>query len=64
MDQLTIVNILLVGIFILVLVLPFKVKKVEENLEIFLFVCGIAALIFPVLRLLTEKHSGGHRDNC
>ena len=44
MEQLTLVNILLVGIFILVLVLPFKVKKVEENLEVFLFVCGIAAL--------------------
>ncbi len=26
------------------LVLPFKVKKVEENLEVFLFICGIAAL--------------------
>ncbi len=44
MEQLTLVNILLVGIFILVLVLPFKVKKVEENLEVFLFICGIAAL--------------------
>jgi predicted cation transporter len=44
MEQLAFVNILLVGIFILVLVLPFKVKKVEENLEVFLFICGIAAL--------------------
>jgi predicted cation transporter len=44
MEQLTIVNILLIGIFIVVLVLPFKVKKVEENLEVFLFLCGIAAL--------------------
>jgi predicted cation transporter len=44
MEQLTIVNILLIGIFIVVLVLPFKVKKVEENLEVFLFICGIAAL--------------------
>jgi len=44
MDQLMIVNILLIGIFIVVLVLPFKVKKVEENLEVFLFICGIAAL--------------------
>jgi predicted cation transporter len=44
MEQLMIVNILLVCIFIVVLVLPFKVKKVEENLEIFLFICGIAAL--------------------
>jgi len=31
-----IVNIMLFCIFILVLVLPFKVKKVEENLEVFL----------------------------
>jgi predicted cation transporter len=44
MEQLIIVNFLLFCIFIVVLVLPFKVKKVEENLEIFLFTCGIAAL--------------------
>jgi predicted cation transporter len=44
MDQLVIVNILLIAIFVVVLVLPFKVKKVEENLEVFLFVCGVAAL--------------------
>jgi predicted cation transporter len=44
MEQLMIVNILLFCIFLLVLVLPFKIKKVEENLEIFLFICGVAAL--------------------
>ena len=44
MDELIIVNILLIGVFIIVLVLPFKVKKVEENLEVFLFICGITAL--------------------
>ena len=44
MEQLMIVNILLFCIFIIVLVLPFKVKKIEENLEAFLFLCGIAAL--------------------
>jgi predicted cation transporter len=44
MEQLMIVNILLVCIFIIVLVFPFKVKKIEENLEVFLFGCGIAAL--------------------
>jgi predicted cation transporter len=44
MEELMIVNILLFCIFIIVLVLPFKVKKVEENLEMFLFLCGIAAL--------------------
>jgi predicted cation transporter len=44
MEQLLIVNILLFFIFLFVLVLPFKIKKVEENLEIFLFICGVAAL--------------------
>ena len=44
MEQLMIVNILLFCIFIIVLALPFKVKKIEENLEAFLFLCGIAAL--------------------
>jgi predicted cation transporter len=44
MEQLVIVNILLFCIFVVVLVLPFKVKMIEENLEMFLFVCGIAAL--------------------
>ncbi len=44
MDQLVIVNILLLVIFVVVLVLPFKVRQVEENLEVFLFICGIAAL--------------------
>src|SRR5918998_1460656 len=33
----------LVVILILVLFLPFSVKKVEHNLEIFLFIMGIAA---------------------
>jgi len=31
-------------IFLAVLLLPFRVKRVEENLEAFLFVCGVAAL--------------------
>ena len=31
-------------IFLAVLLLPFRVKRVEENLEPFLFVCGVAAL--------------------
>ena len=34
----------LVIILILVLFLPFSVKKVEHNLEVFLFVMGIAPL--------------------
>ncbi|OGD22655.1 MAG: cation transporter [Candidatus Aminicenantes bacterium RBG_16_63_16] len=39
--------IVLLGLFIIflaVLLLPFRVKRVEENLEPFLFVCGVAAL--------------------
>lgn len=39
----------MIGLFIiliLVLLLPFSVKKVEENLEVFLFVMGIAAASF------------------
>ncbi len=37
-------NLGLVIIFILVLVLPFRIKYIECNLEIFLFLCGAAAL--------------------
>lgn len=33
----------LVGILLLVLVLPFAIKKVEENLELFLFIMGVSA---------------------
>ena len=39
-----IVNLGLLLIFCAVLFLPFSVKKIEGNLEIFLFVCGVAAL--------------------
>jgi predicted cation transporter len=38
------VNTGLLVIFLLVLVLPFKVKQVEHNLEVFLFACGVLAL--------------------
>jgi predicted cation transporter len=58
MDQLTIVNVLLIGIFIVVLVLPFKVKKVEENLEVFLFICGIAALTISSFAILEGETFG------
>jgi predicted cation transporter len=58
MDQMTIVNILLVGIFIIVLVLPFKIKKVEENLEVFLFICGIAALTISSFAILEGETFG------
>jgi predicted cation transporter len=58
MDQLTIVNALLFGIFIVVLVLPFKVKKVEENLEVFLFICGVAALTISSFAILEGETFG------
>jgi predicted cation transporter len=58
MDQLMIVNILLVCIFIVVLVFPFKVKKVEENLEVFLFICGIAALTVSSFATLNGETFG------
>jgi predicted cation transporter len=58
MDQMTIVNILLVGIFIIVLVLPFKIKKVEENLEVFLFICGVAALTISSFAILEGETFG------
>jgi predicted cation transporter len=58
MEQLMIVNILLVCIFIAVLLLPFKVKKVEENLEVFLFVCGIAALSVASFAILHGETFG------
>jgi predicted cation transporter len=58
MEQLMIVNILLFCIFIIVLVLPFKVKKVEENLEAFLFVCGVAALSVASFAILHGETFG------
>jgi predicted cation transporter len=36
----------LIFIFIAVLVLPFKVRAIERNLEIFLFISGVLALTF------------------
>jgi predicted cation transporter len=58
MEQLIIANILLLGIFFIVLVLPFKVKKVEENLELFLFICGIAALSVSSFATLNGEKFG------
>ena len=44
MDTSGIANIGLIVIFLLVLLLPLRFRRVEENLEVFLFVCGVAAL--------------------
>lgn len=62
MEQLMIVNILLFCIFIIVLILPFKVKKVEENLEVFLFLCGIAALTVSSFATLNGETFGWSID--
>jgi predicted cation transporter len=40
----TTVDIALFAIFLIVLIFPFKVKAVEKNLEVFLFICGAAAV--------------------
>jgi len=45
-------------IFIAVLVLPFKVRAIERNLEIFLFVSGVLALTFSGFIPLQGEHAG------
>jgi predicted cation transporter len=45
-------------IFLLVLVLPFRVRAVEHNLEIFLFICGIAALTLSGLMTVPGETTG------
>lgn len=48
----------LLVIFILVLVLPFRVKYIEHNLEVFLFACGVAALTIAGLGTVQGEASG------
>ncbi len=45
-------------IFILVLVLPFRVKAVERNLEFFLFLCGTAALTLSGFAAIPGETTG------
>jgi predicted cation transporter len=45
-------------IFLLVLVLPFKVKQVEHNLEVFLFICGVVALTIAGFMTLPGETTG------
>ncbi len=52
------VNIGLLIIFILVLVLPFRIKTVEQNLEFFLFLCGTAALTLSGFTLIPGETTG------
>jgi len=48
----------LFAIFCAVLILPFTVKKIEENLEIFLFCCGVLALTLSGFALLPGEETG------
>jgi predicted cation transporter len=48
----------LVGIFLLVLVLPFRVKQVEHNLEVFLFACGVVALTIAGFMIIPGEKTG------
>jgi predicted cation transporter len=45
-------------IFILVLVLPFRIKCIERNLEIFLFLCGAAALTISGFIRIPDEPTG------
>jgi predicted cation transporter len=52
------VNLGLLIIFLLVLILPFRVKQVERNLEVFLFVCGVAALTISGFMTIPGETTG------
>jgi len=45
-------------IFCAVLILPFSVRKIEENLEIFLFCCGVIALTISGFTTLSGETTG------
>ncbi|MFA4877274.1 MAG: DUF1646 family protein [Methanoregula sp.] len=45
-------------IFVLVLILPFRVKCVEHNLEVFLFACGVTALTVSGLITIPGEQTG------
>jgi len=48
----------LFGIFLVVLILPFKVKQVEHNLEVFLFACGVVALTIAGFMTIPRETTG------
>jgi len=52
----------LIATFAFVLVLPFKVKCIEHNLEIFLFACGAAALSIAGFAGIPGVHTGWSLD--
>ena len=56
MDMLS--NVGLIIIFMLVLILPFRVKCIEHNLEVFLFACGVVALTLSGLIIIPGEQTG------
>jgi predicted cation transporter len=52
------VNLGLLLIFCTVLILPFTIKKIEYNLEVFLFACGVAALTISGLASVSGQTFG------
>jgi predicted cation transporter len=54
-------NIGLLLIFILVLILPFRVKFIEHNLEVFLFACGVVALTLAGMITIPGEQTGWSR---
>jgi predicted cation transporter len=51
-------NLGLLVIFLLVLILPFRVKCIEHNLEAFLFACGVAALTIAGFIAIPGEQTG------
>lgn len=51
-------NLGLMLIFALVLILPFKVKCIEHNLEVFLFACGVSALTLSGFIVIPGEQTG------
>jgi predicted cation transporter len=51
-------NLGLLVIFALVLILPFRVKCIERNLEVFLFACGVASLTLAGMIAIPGEQTG------
>lgn len=48
----------LIVIFLLVLILPFRIRSVEHNLEVFLFACGVIALTLSGFMIIPGETTG------
>ncbi len=48
----------LLAIFVVVLILPFTVRIIERNLEVFLFLCGIVALTISGFAVIPGEETG------